>query len=70
MIGLGFSIYSILEWKKASFGFLDPVKQMRFTIPAVTIMILGIQLIFFSFFLSILGIKSVFVKTNSDLDLN
>ena len=66
MIGLGFSIYSILEWKKASFGFLDPVKQMRFTIPAVTIMILGIQLIFFSFFLSILGIKSVFVKTNSE----
>ena len=66
MIGLGFSIFSILEWKKASFGFLDPVKQMRFTIPAVTIMILGIQLIFFSFFLSILGIKSVFVKTNSE----
>ena len=62
--GFGFSLYSIIEWKKASFGVLNPEIQMRYTIPAVTIMILGIQLVFFSFFQSILGIKSFLVKSN------
>lgn len=58
LTGFGFSIYSVIEWKNASYGVIDPTKLMRYVIPATTVLILGIQFVFFSFFLSILGIRT------------
>lgn len=57
MIGIILSVDAVLEWKSKSFGNLDPSIIFRQVIPAVTFVILGIQLILYSFFLSILGLK-------------
>lgn len=57
VFGIIISIAGVLIWKKNSFGQLDPTKIMRLLIPAVTIIILGIQILFASFFVGILNIK-------------
>lgn len=44
------------HWQAAGFGALDPRFTLRALIPAVTLLSLGIQTVFSSFFLSILGI--------------
>lgn len=49
---LGFSI-----WSNHQFGPLESSKTLRIIIPAVTVMILGVQIILYSFFFSILGLK-------------
>lgn len=58
LLGAGTTLFAFDQWRKAEFGVLDPSKLMRLTIPSVTIIILGVQVIFFSFFLSTLGIKT------------
>jgi hypothetical protein len=55
--GLGLSIASVVAWHATAYGTLDPVHSLRQVIPAVLLMILGVQGIFSSFFLSILGLK-------------
>jgi glycosyltransferase involved in cell wall biosynthesis len=50
---------AVWVWHQADFGKLEPEDNMRRLIPAVTLVILGIQAIFSSFFLSILGLKTV-----------
>lgn len=52
---LGIAVWS---WRAAGFGSLDPVVTMRQVIPAVLLMTLGVETIFVSFFLSILGMRS------------
>jgi hypothetical protein len=42
---------------KTGFGALDPVTSARQVVPAVTLLALGIQVVFGSFFLSSLGIN-------------
>jgi glycosyltransferase involved in cell wall biosynthesis len=56
---LGFlgSFDAILLWEKTSFGSLNPAQIMRITIPSILTVVLGIQSIFSSFFLSILHLK-------------
>ena len=44
------------SWRQAGFGALDPMVTMREVIPASTLVALGVQTVFASFFLSILGI--------------
>jgi len=44
-------------WMKTSFGSLDPVASARQVVPAVTLLALGVQVVFGSFFLSSLGIN-------------
>jgi glycosyltransferase involved in cell wall biosynthesis len=56
-IGLILSIYAFIIWEKALFGSLDPVQLMRIVIPAVTCLGIGCQVIFSSFFLSVLNLK-------------
>ena len=51
MIG---SIYALLTWGTKSFGDLVPNLMMRITIPSVTLVVMGIQIVFASFFLGIL----------------
>ena len=51
------TIAALVVWNKASYGTLNPQLIMRITIPAVTFMMVGIQLLFGSFFIGILKIK-------------
>jgi glycosyltransferase involved in cell wall biosynthesis len=55
--GLGFSIYALSSWRHHFFGPLDPSQTLRLVIPAVTLIMLGLQTVFSSFFFSILGLK-------------
>ncbi len=43
-------------WAQAGFGDLDYASSMRQVIPAVTMMVLGVQTMLFSFFLSLIGL--------------
>ena len=56
--GLGLLARSFWIWKQAGFGELLPVENLRRLIPAVTLIVLGIQGIFSSFFMSALGLKT------------
>lgn len=42
-LGLTWSVMLVLDWRKAGFGAMDPALTMRGAIPAVTLMILGVQ---------------------------
>jgi len=52
---LSFSAYS--DWQQLSFGDIESNVIFRMVIPAVTLMLLGVQVILFSLFFSILGLK-------------
>lgn len=56
-IGLTGSIYAFIIWGRTSFGPLDPFLMMRITIPSLTFLAVGIQIIFASFFMSLLRVK-------------
>ena len=57
IFGLGASIYAFMIWQRKLFGPLDPSYMMRIVIPAVTALALGVQTIFASFFLGLLGLR-------------
>jgi len=50
-------LFASLKWKNTGFGNLDPVSSARQVVPAVTLLTLGVQVVFGSFFLSSLGIN-------------
>jgi hypothetical protein len=49
---------AIWIWKQAGFGELSPMENLRRLIPAATLVVLGVQGIFSSFFMSALGLKT------------
>jgi glycosyltransferase involved in cell wall biosynthesis len=51
------SLYAFYIWKANFFGALNPTYTMRIAIPSVTFLALGCQIIFSSFFLSVLQLK-------------
>ena len=55
--GLAGLIVAVLSWGSAGFGSLDPRLTMREIIPAAVLLTLGVQTVFASFFLSILGME-------------
>lgn len=57
VMGLAASVYAFGIWGQHDFGSLNPTETMPIVIPGVTCLALGIQTIFSSFFLSILGLK-------------
>jgi glycosyltransferase involved in cell wall biosynthesis len=57
LIGLGGSIYALETWSERSFGQLNSSQTLRTVIPAMTCLTLGCQIVFSSFFLSVLGLK-------------
>jgi hypothetical protein len=57
LIGMAGSIYAFVVWGRTSFGPLVPKSMMRIAIPSSTFLALGIQIVFMSFFLSVLGLK-------------
>jgi glycosyltransferase involved in cell wall biosynthesis len=55
--GVTGSVYAFGIWEQNLFGSLDPAQVMKIVIPAITCLALGVQVVFSSFFLSILGLK-------------
>lgn len=47
------SIFALHSWANVDFGILSPEHMMRITIPVVTLLIVGIQTIFASFFMNL-----------------
>jgi glycosyltransferase involved in cell wall biosynthesis len=58
VLGVGGLVLAVLSWQTMGFGVLDPRTTMREVIPAAVLLTLGVQTVFASFFLSILGIDS------------
>ena len=57
--GLALLLRAVWLWKEASFGPLPSMEEnLRRLIPAATLILLGVQSIFSSFFLSVLGLKT------------
>jgi hypothetical protein len=56
-LGLGMSAYAVHTWSLRHFGPLDISHTLRLVIPAALCLTLGVQTIFSSFFLSILGLR-------------
>jgi glycosyltransferase involved in cell wall biosynthesis len=57
ILGLGTSVYAVSFWGTKHFGLLDYSHTMRVVIPAALFLILGVQTVFASFFLSVLGLR-------------
>jgi glycosyltransferase involved in cell wall biosynthesis len=57
-LGLAGSVYAVYAWGTGSFGDLMPSAMMRLIIPAATALAVGVQLMFGSFFLSVLKIPA------------
>lgn len=56
--GVFLTIKSFLYWEQHRFGNLDPVIVLRWVVPSVVLLILGVQIIISFFYLSFLTIKS------------
>jgi glycosyltransferase involved in cell wall biosynthesis len=56
--GIGLSILAIGGWIGSDFGPLSPSQTMRIAIPATTLLMIGVQTVYASFFVSFLGIRS------------
>src|SRR2546429_4097472 len=57
LAGIGLSIYTVWFWSGRSFGALSTSSTIRLVVPAAMLMILGLETVLASFFLSILGIN-------------
>jgi hypothetical protein len=56
-IGAAGSVYAFVRWSQVSFGALQMSKSLRVIVPSVVSLVLGIETILSSFFLSILGLR-------------
>jgi hypothetical protein len=56
--GCGILLSALWQWKQADYGTLDYASNLRRLIPSVTLIVLGIQAISSSFFMSVLGLKT------------
>jgi hypothetical protein len=56
LVGLAKLSMAVLSWKAAYFGAMSYPESLRQVIPAVTLITVGVQVIFSSFFLSILSL--------------
>jgi glycosyltransferase involved in cell wall biosynthesis len=57
LLGLAISAYAVHIWSARNFGPLEISQTLRVVIPAALFLTLGVQTIFSSFFLSILGLR-------------
>jgi glycosyltransferase involved in cell wall biosynthesis/uncharacterized membrane protein YphA (DoxX/SURF4 family) len=57
LLGLGVSVYAVGFWRSQHFGVLDYSQTMRLVIPGSLFLVLGVQTVFASFFLSVLGLR-------------
>jgi hypothetical protein len=57
-LGIGLLLRSLWIWKQAGYGLLPYADNMARLLPAVTLIVVSIQIIFSSFFMSVLGLKT------------
>ncbi len=57
LLGIVGSFLSLTICRETAFGSLDPSKTLRVVIPSLTCLTVGLQMVFSSFFLSLLGLK-------------
>jgi hypothetical protein len=57
VVGLAGGAYSLGLWRLAAFGALNPEVTLRIVAPSATAMIVGLQLVFASFFLGVLELR-------------
>jgi hypothetical protein len=60
ILGLGAALffYALWVWEQAGYGMLPYSANMRRLIPAVSLLAVGVEVIFSSFFMSVLGLKT------------
>ena len=56
--GFGLALYSVLNWAHVRLGALDPAIMMRVAIPSVTLMLAGAEIIFSSFLLKLIDVRT------------
>ena len=64
VLGCGGALYSVMVWKAAGFGALNSRETTRTVILSAFSVTIGVQAIFYSFFMSILGLK---IKNNVEM---
>jgi glycosyltransferase involved in cell wall biosynthesis len=57
LVGAGLLGYAISLWHAHGFGPLSPTLMLRLTLPSATCFMLGVEIVFGSFFLSLLGLN-------------
>ena len=55
--GLSTVVWAVRGWGEVGFGDLDPTRTMRQVIPGIALATMGVQAMFGSFFLGVLGLK-------------
>jgi len=55
--GFAGTFASVFYWRSQSFGPLDPARVLRAVIPSALAIALGSQVVFSSFFMSVLGLR-------------
>jgi len=58
LAGILLILQALWIWRQAGFGSLSPEDNLRRLIPAVTLVVIGVQTVFSSFFMSALGLKT------------
>jgi glycosyltransferase involved in cell wall biosynthesis len=58
LLGLTLAVLSVMKWADFQFAALDPRDVMRLAIPSVTMMVLGLEVVFASFVLSFIDVSS------------
>lgn len=58
LVGFGLLLFDLWQWKQAGFGALSYADNLQILVPAVTAMMVGTQIVFASFFLSVLGMNT------------
>lgn len=53
-VGIGISIYNLYDWSQKGFGMLEPTTMLRRVIPGISSIIIGFQLVIYSFFYGII----------------
>lgn len=54
LCGIG---YSVFAWHQTAYGGLQPEYMMRLLVPSITLVVVGFQIVFASFFRGVLGLK-------------
>ena len=57
LVGAGILVYAVFLWHAAGFGNLSATRMLRLTLPSAALFMLGVEAIFASFFLSLLGLN-------------
>lgn len=58
LFGLGEAAWAVMSWRRVEFGPLEPTRTLRLVIPSLVLMTTGLQVVFGSFFLSVLGLDT------------